>query len=118
MLLDKEPTLGKHGSGRNSGVLHSGIYYPPGTLKAKYCAEGSQMLKDYCEERKLPLKKLGKVILPVYPADDKTIDILLERGRKNGVTAHLLDERTLREIEPLAFTLTGSRYPRSNLFRC
>jgi L-2-hydroxyglutarate oxidase LhgO len=106
-LLEKEPTLGRHGSGRNSGVLHSGIYYPESSLKAKLCAEGARALGMYCDERKLPIQRVGKVILPVRVEDDPTLDLLLSRAANNGARARRIDAGELREIEPLAHTITG-----------
>src|SRR5262245_21481492 len=62
-ILEKESSLGMHASGRNSGVLHAGIYYPTQTLKAKLCLKGNLLLQEYCEQNGLPLKKTGKVIV-------------------------------------------------------
>jgi L-2-hydroxyglutarate oxidase LhgO len=106
-ILEKEGALGKHGSGRNSGVLHSGIYYPEASLKAKLCADGAARLALYCDERKLPIARVGKVILPVREEDDETLDLLLARARANGAKAHALDAAGLKAIEPLAHTITG-----------
>ncbi|HEX7670495.1 MAG TPA: L-2-hydroxyglutarate oxidase [Polyangiaceae bacterium] len=106
-ILEKEESLGKHGSGRNSGVLHSGIYYPEASLKAKLCAEGAASLGRYCDERNLPISRIGKVVLPVRPEDDDTLHLLLERARNNGATARLLDAAELAAIEPSAHTITG-----------
>jgi L-2-hydroxyglutarate oxidase len=106
-VLEKEETLGKHGSGRNSGVLHSGIYYPEASLKAKLCAEGAARLARYCDERGLPIVRLGKVILPVRAEDDDTLDLLLGRAERNGAKASALDAAALKAIEPLAHTVTG-----------
>src|SRR5262245_62138929 len=69
-IFEKENSLGKHASGRNSGVLHSGIYYPAGSLKAKLCAQGARELASYCQENALPIQNPGKVILPVHVNDD------------------------------------------------
>ena len=63
-ILDKEPEIGRHTSGRNSGVLHAGIYYEPGTQKAKVCVNGAKRLKDWCKNEKLPIINCGKVITP------------------------------------------------------
>lgn len=107
VVLEKEPALGRHASGRNSGVLHSGIYYPAGSLKAALCADGARRMAEYCRERSLPVAAIGKVILPTRAADDGQLDLLLERARANGARAELIDERTLRELEPEARTATG-----------
>jgi len=63
-VLEAENELAAHGSGRNSGVLHSGIYYPPESLKAKMCAQGAAAMREYCRSRNLPLLPLGKVLVP------------------------------------------------------
>ena len=63
-ILDKEPSLGLHSSGRNSGVLHAGLYYKPGSLKAKVCVEGARRLRNWVEDNKLPINPCGKVIIP------------------------------------------------------
>jgi L-2-hydroxyglutarate oxidase LhgO len=106
-VLEKETSLGRHASGRNSGVLHSGIYYPSGSLKATLCADGARRMAAYCRERNLPLAAMGKVILPTRAADDPQIDLLVERARANGARAELIDELTLRELEPEARSATG-----------
>ncbi|MEB3286048.1 MAG: L-2-hydroxyglutarate oxidase [Vampirovibrionales bacterium] len=108
VVFDKEAALASHGSGRNSGVLHSGIYYPEGSLKAKVCAEGARLLRQYCIERHLPLREVGKIILPVNATDYSQLDLLLNRARHNGVEAKRVDADQLRTLEPDAHTLTGS----------
>ncbi|HZB70239.1 MAG TPA: FAD-dependent oxidoreductase, partial [Sphingomicrobium sp.] len=64
VLLEKEDRPGRHTSGRNSGVLHSGIYYPAGSLKARVCGQGALEMAEYCEKRGLPLLRIGKVLVP------------------------------------------------------
>jgi L-2-hydroxyglutarate oxidase LhgO len=107
VVLEKEPAVGLHASGRNSGVLHSGIYYPAGSLKGRLCAEGAREMAAYCDEQGLPIDRLGKVILPVRADDDAQLDMLLERARSNGAVAEIVDEKQLSEIEPVARTVTG-----------
>ncbi len=106
-VFEKEDGLGKHASGRNSGVLHSGIYYPANSLKARLCAEGARELAAYCHENRLPIKTIGKVILPVHENDDQQLELLLSRAKSNGATAELIDQQTLQQIEPDAQSLTG-----------
>src|SRR5688500_20295091 len=79
LVCEKEPALGRHSSGRNSGVLHSGVYYPAGSLKARVCAEGGRELAAYCETHALPLRRAGKVILPLREGDDRQLETLAER---------------------------------------
>ena len=78
-ILDKEPELGLHSSGRNSGVLHAGLYYKPGSLKARVCVEGARRLRSWVEERGLPLNPCGKVIVPPRGELDSQLDVLAER---------------------------------------
>ncbi|MBV9575120.1 MAG: L-2-hydroxyglutarate oxidase [Gammaproteobacteria bacterium] len=104
IVLEKEPQLGAHASGRNSGVLHAGIYYPPHTLKAKLCLQGNLMLQAYCEQKGLPLVKTGKVIVARHEAELPTLHQLYERAKENGAKVDLLDEHELAKLEPNAKT--------------
>ena len=90
-ILDKEDALGKHTSGRNSGVLHAGIYYKPDTLKAKVSVKGAKILKEWCNEESIPVLTCGKVISPQLIELDPQLDILLARGKKNGAKVDLID---------------------------
>ena len=78
LILEKESGLGFHSSGRNSGVLHSGIYYKEDSLKAKFCAEGSRLMSEYCRENDLSLAPIGKVIVPTREEDDPQVDLFNE----------------------------------------
>jgi len=106
-VLEKEESLGMHSSGRNSGVIHSGIYYPAGTLKAKVCAQGAREMIAFHEQHGLRLRRCGKVLVTVREEDDPQIDLLLGRATQNGIAAELVDEPSLREIEPEARSATG-----------
>ncbi len=105
LIFEKEPELGKHASGRNSGVLHAGIYYDPGTLKARMCFEGNRLMHDYCQERTLPLFESGKVIVARDESELPTLEELERRATANGATVHMIDERQLAEVEPNAKTV-------------
>lgn len=102
VVLEKEGTLGKHASGRNSGVLHSGIYYDSSTLKAKVCAEGARRMKAFAAEHGINCQHSGKVIVATSPQDLPVIVRLLKNAQENGIRAELLDEQGIREIEPNA----------------
>lgn len=106
-MLDKEPGLGKHSSGRNSGVLHSGIYYPPGTLKAQMCRQGSIELKEFYREHQLKLNECGKVLVVAHLEDAPQLDLLLDRAAQQGIATMLLDEQQLCAMEPEAKSATG-----------
>lgn len=107
-ILEKEPGLGYHASGRNSGVLHSGVYYASDSVKARVCAEGAREMAAYCAEHGLPIRKIGKVILPVQPGDDAQLETLRQRASANGATVHGIDAAELARIEPAAHAITGS----------
>jgi len=106
-VLDKEPDLGRHSSGRNSGVLHAGLYYKPGSIKAQVCVGGARRLRAWVQERGLPLHACGKVIVPPRPELDGQLDVLAERGSANGATVEFWDEAQLRELIPEARSASG-----------
>ncbi len=117
-ILEKESDVGKHASGRNSGVLHSGIYYPEQSLKGQLCVEGAEALRQYCRTHDLPLAEIGKVVVPVSEADDRHLDLLYQRGKANGATVELIDASRLAELEPLARSASGRALhsPRTSVF--
>ena len=104
LLLEKEDALGVHASGRNSGVLHAGIYYAPDSLKARSCLEGGRLMKAYCREKGLPLLEAGKVIVARTEAELPVLEELHRRATANGARVELVDERRLAELEPNART--------------
>jgi len=105
VIIEKEPELGRHASGRNSGVLHAGIYYAPDSLKAKSCLNGNFLMRDYCKEKGLPLLENGKVIVTRTARELPVLDELFIRARANGAKVEMIDERQLAEIEPNARTV-------------
>jgi L-2-hydroxyglutarate oxidase len=107
VILEKEAAVGRHMSGRNSGVLHSGIYYPEGSLKAKLCAQGAREMGAYCDENGLPIDRMGKVIVPIHEGDDAQLEMLLGRARSNGARAELIDAHQLKVLEPDVHSCTG-----------
>ena len=106
-IIDKEKELGQHTSGRNSGVLHAGIYYKPNSLKAKVCIKGAQRLKRWIVERGLPLNRCGKIIVPTKEYLDEQLDILLKRGQENGAVVELWNETKLADVAPEVRSATG-----------
>jgi len=101
VIIEKENSLGAHASGRNSGVLHAGIYYSPGTYKARFCVQGNRLMKEYCRENELTLNETGKVIV----TDEIRQDVLFElkkRADQSGAESIIIDQKQLREIEPYA----------------
>jgi L-2-hydroxyglutarate oxidase LhgO len=104
LVVDKEPTLGAHASGRNSGVLHAGVYYAPDSVKARTCLAGNRLMKAFCREQGLPLVESGKVIVARDEGELPALDELHRRATANGARVRFVDERELAEVEPLART--------------
>lgn len=99
-VVEKEPRLGMHASGRNSGVLHAGFYYTANSLKARFTRDGNAAMKDYIRRRGLPLNECGKLVVAKDESELGPLDELLKRGKANGVELHKITEREAREIEP------------------
>ncbi|XP_056152078.1 L-2-hydroxyglutarate dehydrogenase, mitochondrial isoform X2 [Lampris incognitus] len=101
VLLEKEKELSVHQSGHNSGVIHSGIYYTPGSLKARLCVRGSTLAYEYCEKKGLPYKKCGKLIVALEQEEVPRLKALYERGLQNNVRdLSMVDAKGIREREP------------------
>ena len=101
-VIDKESGPGVHASGRNSGVLHSGIYYSSDTVKAKVCAAGAARMMEFAREHSIPFLKSGKVIIATSERDLPTVDKLLRNASENGIRSWRIDTKQLHEIEPHA----------------
>jgi L-2-hydroxyglutarate oxidase LhgO len=111
-VLEKEPRVAVHQTGHNSGVVHAGIYYPPGSLKAQLCRSGIGMLSAYCKERSLPYEEAGKLIVARDPAEVGRLRELERRAMANGVPAiRWLDAEQLREVEPRVRGLAALHSP-------
>ncbi|PQO42140.1 L-2-hydroxyglutarate oxidase [Blastopirellula marina] len=100
VVLEKEQVPAQHQSGRNSGVLHSGIYYRPGSLKAVNCREGRLAMIDFCRQHEIPLEVCGKVIVATDETELPHLDELQRRGEENLVSCERIDADRLRELEP------------------
>ena len=101
LVLEKEDRVAAHQTGHNSGVVHSGIYYSPGSLKARLCVQGSRALYAYCEEHGIATERCGKVVVATDERDLARLDDIHARARANGVEGvTLLGEDDLREVEP------------------
>jgi L-2-hydroxyglutarate oxidase len=99
-VLDKEDCIATHQSGRNSGVLHAGLYYTPGSLKARFCREGRAALIDFAEEHGVPYRLCGKLVVAVEWSELPRFDSLAERGRENGLSVRELGPDEFAEFEP------------------
>ena len=106
VVLDKEPNLGAHASGRNSGVLHAGFYYAPDSLKARLTRRGNILLHEFCEERQIPVRRCGKLVVAQDASELPALDNLLARAAANDVPVESVDEAQVRELEPLARTVS------------
>lgn len=114
-VAEKEERLAKHQSGRNSGVLHSGIYYKPGSLKALTCRRGKQLMQAFCEREGVPFEICGKVIVATQESELPTLQMLMERGRANGVRCELIGAERLRRLEPHATGLQAIHVPEAGI---
>lgn len=110
LILEKEDRLGAHASGRNSGVLHAGIYYSPGSARAATCIEGNRLMRAYCAERGLPVDDCGKVIVTTDAEQLDGLRTLYERATANGSPVRLVDAAQLAELEPNARTVERALY--------
>jgi len=99
-LIDKEPDVARHASGRNSGVLHAGFYYTADSLKAKFCRDGNRAMHAYCAEHKLRLNPCQKLVVAREPEEVEGLRELKRRGDVNGVPVELIDEQQAVSIEP------------------
>ncbi|MDE3260874.1 MAG: L-2-hydroxyglutarate oxidase [Acidobacteriota bacterium] len=118
LVLEKEPGVARHQTGRNSGVIHSGIYYAPGSLRARNCRRGVELLLRFCEEHGVPYSLSGKVIVAADEAERGRLVGLLHRGETNGVPGlRMLGRAELREIEPHAEGVAALHSPSSGVVR-
>jgi L-2-hydroxyglutarate oxidase len=115
-VLEREDRVGAHQTGHNSGVVHAGIYYPPGSLKARLCVEGARELYDFCERHAVPVERCGKVIVATTPAELPGLEELERRGRANGVPGlRRVDRAGLRELEPHAEGVAALHSPATGI---
>ena len=100
-IIEKEKSFGQHTSGKNSGILHAGIYYKPESLKAKVCIKGAKRLIEFCKNEKLDIMKCGKVISPQKKEFDQQIDFLYKRGITNGAEVKIIDKKEFYQMESI-----------------
>lgn len=112
VLLEKELSLGRHQTGHNSGVIHSGVYYKPGSLKASLCLKGGRLMAEFCAKHGIPVKRCGKVIVALTQAELPRLQELHRRGTANGVPGlELIGPERLKELEPEAAGLQALYLP-------
>ncbi len=116
LLLEKEETVARHQSGHNSGVIHSGIYYKPGSLKARLCVTGAAAMVEFCRQHNVPHKVCGKVIVATTEDELPRLEELRKRGETNGLTGlRIIEREELREIEPNAAGLKALVVPSTGI---
>ena len=114
-VLEKENDIALHQTGRNSGVLHSGIYYKPGSLRAKNCREGIDSMVAFCRQENIPYDLCGKVIVAVEPTEIPLLEDIYRRGQQNGVKCEMIGAERLREIEPFAAGIQAIHVPEAGI---
>lgn len=115
VVIEKEDALATHQTGRNSGVIHSGIYYRPGSLRARNCREGRMALEEFCTQYGVAWKKTGKVIVATREDERPALQKIFERGQQNGVRCELIREDQLRTLEPHCAGIAAIHVPDSGI---
>lgn len=116
LVLEKEDEVAHHQTGNNSGVIHSGLYYKPGSLKAKNCIDGYHMMIQFCDEHQIPYDLCGKVVVATDKSELGRLRDLFDRGRENGLEGlEMLDQARLKEIEPHLAGIQGIRVPQTGI---
>ncbi len=111
VIIEKESQVGQHQTGHNSGVLHTGIYYKPGSYKAKNCSRGKRLMEQFCQDNGIPFERCGKIIVATQESELKALHMIHERGLANGVRCSLASEGELKELEPHVRGIKGLRVP-------
>jgi L-2-hydroxyglutarate oxidase len=106
-VLEKEPALARHQTGRNSGVIHAGVYYQPGSLKAQFCREGVEATTRFCREQGIAYEQCGKLLVATDVAELPRMEALYERARANGIDVERLDKAEVARREPRIRGLSG-----------
>lgn len=116
LVLEKETGPGRHQTGHNSGVLHCGLYYKPGSIKARLAVHGIRRMVDFCARHSVPYEVCGKIVVATAEAEVPRLHALLERGKANGLEGlELLDTPRIREYEPHAAGVAGIRVPQEGI---
>jgi len=114
-LLEKEQQLAAHQTGHNSGVLHTGIYYKPGSLKALNCLEGKSRMEDFCRKEEIDFEICGKVIVAISEAELPALETIYQRGRANGVSCEMINSEKLHELEPHVAGIKAVHVPEAGI---
>lgn len=114
-ILEKEDSLAMHQTGHNSGVLHSGIYYKPGSQKAVNCRQGKQAMETFCREQGIEHEVCGKIIVALEDQELPRLQNIFQRGQENGVNCSMISREEMREIEPHVAGLRAIRVPEAGI---
>lgn len=115
-VLERETEIAAHQSSHNSGVIHAGIYYAPGSLKARLCVEGAREMYEYCERNQIPFERCGKLILATEPSELPRLNELQRRGLANGLQdLRRIDRAEIEELEPHARAIAGLHSPSTGI---
>jgi L-2-hydroxyglutarate oxidase len=115
LVLEKESAVAQHQTGHNSGVLHSGIYYKPGSLKAQNCRAGKKQMEAFCLEENIPFDLCGKVIVAVEEKELPNLEEIYRRGQANGVQCTMISHEALKEIEPHVAGIKAVQVPEAGI---
>ena len=115
LLLEKEPEFAVHQTGRNSGVIHSGIYYKPGSFKAKFCRDGNQSMVEFCQKHDIVYETCGKVIVATEEKELPVLETIYRRGLENGLNVKKVGGEAVREIEPHVRCIAGIQVPSTGI---
>lgn len=115
VVLEKESDVAMHQTGRNSGVIHSGIYYTPGSMKARNCREGKQALVEFCERESIAYDMCGKVIVAVSEEERAGLQRIFERGQQNEIECELIGPERLRHFEPHTAGIEAIHVPNAGI---
>jgi len=114
-VLEKEAAVARHQTGRNSGVMHTGIYYRPGSLKAQNCRAGKLAMEEFCTREQIPFLLCGKIIVAIEESELPRMETLLERGPANGVVCERIGPERIRELEPHAAGIAAIHIPEAGV---
>ena len=116
VVLEKEQKIASHQTGHNSGVIHAGIYYAPGSQKASFCYSGSKALRNYCKAKEIPFEMVGKLIIATDSSEIPALDELFRRGSENGVDGlRIVGKDEIRSIEPDSAGIRGVFSPNTGI---
>ena len=114
-VVEKEQVPAYHQTGHNSGVIHAGVYYTPGSLKARFCFEGNRAIKSFCREHRIEFAECGKLLVATNLTEVERMQVLIERSKQNGLTIDVLDHKQLVEAEPNISGLSAIRVPSTGI---